>query len=695
MAFDLEAARKAGYTDAEIAEHLAGVAAFDIKRARSAGYSDGEIIAGLVQKTRGLAPSAAIPGQENEPARAAAARAQPGPSIGQRVVGAGEAALATVTGATTGAAGMIGGTVKGMAQAVLDGSFGTPEAARMVEQSAAQGAQALTFAPRTETGQEYAQALGDVAQQLVPLAGLTPQVGALGQAAAQSRTAAPLARAGAQQAAQAVAAATPAPVAAAAQRVAALGREVTSIPRRAREALQRTEQAPTPGTMGSAGAAGTDMAAQRVAAAEQLGFTGDAALTRGQATRDPAQLKFEVEAAKMPDEGAPLRERAVAQNQQLLNTVDSWIDQTGGQATTLRQVGVAVDKALRDQMAKDKADVRAAYKAAEHAGELEAPVTMDALISHLNDAAPESVTAPLISTARSVAIKLGIAADQDGILVAQPVPLKTAERFRQAVSRNTDFEPTNVRQATIIKGLVDEQTANLGGGLYKQARAKRARMAQNYEDIGVIDRLVTSRRGSTDRRVALEDVFENSILRASLDDVRQVRRVLQRSGEPGQQAWKELQSATARYLQDEMTKNVATDSAGRRVVSAAALDKAVRALDADGRLDFVFGKQGAQQLRDLRDLAQYVKTVPPEAAINTSNTAATLMGVFADTGVSGMAGAPLPLVTMVRGVRQYVQDRALRRRIEEALRNADRKNRTRARSAPPVSMPAPQPQQMQ
>jgi hypothetical protein len=47
MAFDVEGARAAGYSDAEIAEHLAKAAQFDLAGARKAKYADSEVIAHL------------------------------------------------------------------------------------------------------------------------------------------------------------------------------------------------------------------------------------------------------------------------------------------------------------------------------------------------------------------------------------------------------------------------------------------------------------------------------------------------------------------------------------------------------------------------------------------------------------------------------------------------------------------------
>lgn len=608
----------------------------------------------------------------------------PEPSIGQKLVGTGEAALTTLTGATGGTLGMIGGTLKGLAEQILSGQFGTREAANMVADSAAGGAQMLTYAPRTQSGQDQVEVIGRLSQDLVPVAGVAPALmmprAAAGAANVRAAPAGVVARTSATETARAVAGNTGAAavegVIKAADRVADMARTgATTLPRRALEALRRTDDAAqaTPGTMGSAGAAGADMALQRNTTAASLPVP--IRLTKGQASRDPAQLKFEREAAAMPAEGAPLRARIQEQNDALLRNFDAMLDMSGAEAPTLRAVGAAVDQALVKQAARDKAQYRVAYKAAEQAGEMEAPVSLANLVQHLNDAAPEAATAPVLTTARAKALQLGVATEQNGQLVPAPVPLKTAELFRQSVNRATNFEPTNIRQATIMKGLVDDATSGVGGDLYRQARGMRQRYAQNYEDRAVVAKLLASRKGTSDRAVALEDVFSNSILRGSLDDVRNMRRVLQRGGNDGAQAWRELQGATVNHIREQASRSVSKDGAGNSVISPAGLDKAVRELDVDGRLDFVLGKQGAQRMRDINDLAQYVKTVPPEAAINTSNTASTLMAALLDAGVIGGTGGavPVPLASLARAARQTIQDRALRRRIEAALAQASRR----------------------
>ncbi len=651
--------------------------------AHRAGDADAARKLAVVVKAARADAANLIPGGVQVPGTTTPA---PQPSAADQAIGTGEAALTLATGATGGTLGMIGGTLKGLAEQILSGNFGTPEAANLVEQSAQRGAEALTYAPRTQQGQEQAAAAGEALSNLIPVAAVAP---GLAPASAGARAAAPL-RTTARAAAEGVvrdvageaAAATAAKGIDAASRVADLGaQKVTTLPRRALEALRRDPDSPTPGTQASGGSAGTDMATQRQVLADS--FPVPIRLTKGQASRNDAQLKFERETAKLPEEGAPLRQRFVEQNEAILRNFDTWIDKTGAEAPTLRAVGQAVDKALVDQARADKLKIRMAYKKAEQAGEMESPVTLQSAIDHINEAMPDSDLAPILSAARKRAIRYGVAAEgADGDLVAQPVSLRVAERYRQNINDAVNFEPQNVRQATIIKGLIDEATDGMGGDLYKQARATRARYAQNYEDRATIAKLLNNKRGTTDRQVAFEDVFDHSILRGSLDDVRNVRRVLQRGGGDGQQAWRDLQGQTIQWIRDEATRNIATDSSGNSVISPKGLDSAVKSLDVDGRLDFILGKKGAQQIRDINELAKIAKTVPPDAAINTSNTAATLLAAFGDAGIIGMTGTPAPVVTLSRVALKHIKDVKLRRRITDALNEAER------RQAPGQNNPA-------
>ena len=620
-------------------------------------------------------------------------------SLKDKAIGAGEAALSLATGATGGTLGMLGGAVKGLAGSIIDGTFGTQQGVQQVEQAAGEGAGALTYQPRTDAGQEYAAATGEALNAALPVT-VMPELAAVGRgAAAGAKGVREVARntAPALDAADAAAVATKGPglrdLARApkgspeAPIVSQIRKASPAIADRVQRTLSRNpDPAPTAGTRGSVGAAGTDMATQRTQVADKVGVD----LTLGQATRDQQQLRFEQETAK-GEGGAALRERYSDQNEQVLKHFDNLVDQTGKETSDLAGTGRSVDGGLRAGLDYDKGRVRVAYKEAEKSAEGAAPVTLDAAIDFLNGSAPDAAVSPLLDVARKRAVRLGAAIeDADGNLVAQPTTVKNAELLRRAIGNATDFEPTNIRNSAILKGAIDGATEPAIGPLYRQARRLRENLAKKYEDRGVVASLLNNKRGMADRKVAIADVFEHSILNASREDVSAVRRALTHGKdapaeirELGQQAWKDLQGETMNWIKDQAFANTATDQRGNVILSVPKLDKAIKRLDADRRLDALFGKQGAAHLRDLNDLAKVIYTTPP-GAVNTSNTASVLLAAFAEAGVTGsMTGLPVPVLSTLRVLSKQVKNRQLQKRIEIALT----RGRAASNNNPPPARP--------
>lgn len=158
--------------------------------ADKAGDSSGaKILASEIIKMREATPSAQTPQLPTDDLPTGELPPeQPSPTMGERVVGAGEAALAIGTGATSGALGYIGGALKGLAQQILSGEYGTRKGGAILEKSAQEGAQALTYEPRTETGKEYTQT---ATETIAPLEALTPIAAEIGAVARTAKTAIP------------------------------------------------------------------------------------------------------------------------------------------------------------------------------------------------------------------------------------------------------------------------------------------------------------------------------------------------------------------------------------------------------------------------------------------------------------------------------------------------------------------------
>lgn len=638
---------------------------------------EADIKAGLVKLPP--TPVSQIPGGEGwvAPTEQGIIQRPKEPTLGERLIGTGEAALTTVTGATGGALGAIAGTVEGITKSIMDGTYGTQQGVNNVERLAAERASQLTYAPRTEQGVEQAQAVGEAMQQLVPIAPLTGEMAAI---SAATKAASPAMRAGASVAADAAKRGATATVEAVKPPVVNAVNAVKNAPRRIGEAVGVVEPQPAPATGGRAAAAPQDLV--RSTKAESLPVPIQ--LTKGAETRDAAQLAFEKEQMKNPTLGAPLRARAEENNLQALQNFDALIDMTEAQSPDLASTGSAVTKALSEgyKAAKNKTNV--AYAKARNSPEAQAAVDPNtvvsigegenainnSLIGYLNSKVQGVPSSSVTDTARRLLIKMGIAEeDANGQLVGKPTTVGKMEDFRRELSGTAKWDDrVGIREETILKKLVDAQTDPVSGPLYKAARATREAQARKYENRAIVARLIQNVKGMDDPRVAADQVFQKSIMNSSPEEITFLKRVLNTSGKDGQQAWKELQGALVRHLQNEATKGMGMDSADRPIVSPAKLHQAVTALDKNGRLDIVLGKRNAQIVRDLNDVVRYVNTTPPGTLINNSGTVGTLMAAMAEAGVNGsLVGLPVPVVSGLRMLIKQINNAKTRAKIQDAL----------------------------
>lgn len=584
-----------------------------------------------------------------------------------KIVGGLEAGATLATGAVGGAIGQAAGGLHGIAESVVDGTFGTQQGAQNAVNRAGQFANALTYEPNTAAGQRAVGAVGEFIED-TGLDTLPPVLGGgVGASAATlGRASVPVATTAAREVAQAAK-----PVVA--QVVEQAKRPVAAVTEAAKNAFNR-DTANTGPAPANIGAAQVDQATVRQALARDLPVTPE--LTKGQLSRDPAQLKFEVEAAKDPEMGAPLRQRYEQQHQAVQQNFDAFIDQTGSQTGgNARDVGLMVDGALQKQMQTDKNRVRVAYKKADDSEEATTPVDITNPVSVLEDgdlsvidylnSQPELPTTPIITAAKRTAVSLGIAqkADDGSLMPGNPT-IKQLEKWRSEINGNVNQEAPNIRQATILKGFIDAHVDPYAGTLYKAARAERKRFGDKWENHTIIKDLTGNKKGTDDRKVAYEKVVDRVIYSGSLDDLRQAKRTIMTSGPEGKQSWSEIQAAVLQNIKDEATKGVAPDGQGNQMISPAALNAQIRKLD--DKLDFIFGKQGADKLRALNEVSKTIFTVPASAAINHSNTAATLSAAM-DLVLSGMSGFPAPVASALRLSTKHIKDRKIRKRVEDAL----------------------------
>lgn len=419
-------------------------------------------------------------------------------------------------------------------------------------------------------------------------------------------------------------------------------------------------QEPTQPMIGM-GAAETSKALERQIRAQELRVPVQ--LTKGQATREPGAQQFEVETAKTYPEtvGSPLLKRQIETNQNILSNFDAYTTATGAEMSgLLRPVGKIVDAALVKQANEAKKKVNDAYTLARNSGETKEMVPYGNLIEYINEQGP--------TVKEKLAPILGAVEDQ--LKINDPkntgmITIDALEDVYQFINRNAQAGTPNEVQAKSLKSLINQNTEGAGGDLYRKARQMRVQYARQFENAASVDKLLSKKPGTTDRSVALEDVFEFSILKGSFDDTRNIALLLKKGGEQGQQAWRELQGQTIDYIKDQVTKNIQRDASGRPIPSPAAMNKVVRDLDADGKLDYIFGKKGAQEIRDLRDVMIDVYSTTPGAA-NYSNTASTWIRALENINRSPLSRIP-GVGSATRYAEETARQKALRKLVEESL----------------------------
>jgi hypothetical protein len=420
---------------------------------------------------------------------------------------------------------------------------------------------------------------------------------------------------------------------------------------------------------GSVGAAATEQALQRATTAEMMPvpFTGGSALTKGQASRDFAQLQFEKETAKLQEVGAPLRERVQNQSATLLQNFDAMVDSMQPITLSKPEIGLAVTTAIQNKANVAKKRIRAEYKKAEEAGETEEPVSMAPVAKSLEDLDKYSGLVSIIPAFRREAERLGaVAVDESGALVPQELSINNAEILRQFVNQGTDW--ANPREAKFAKQLVmaiDESTEPAGGEIYRRARNLRRQYAEEFENVGLTSALLGTKGNTSERKIAVENVFDKVIRLSPVEEMNKVRATLISAGPEGKRAWTDLKAKGIDFIK-ESSLTSARDERGNFTLSPSALHKTIKAMDQTGKLEALYGKKQAQTLRDLSEIALDIYTAPP-GAINMSNTGSAMMNALDTVLTYGFAGLPIPGKQVLLEATQYVRNRQTRARVKDAL----------------------------
>ena len=495
------------------------------------------------------------------------------------------------------------------------GGYGTPQGKEM-GQKAAKATSQQFYQPRTETGPQVTKAIGDFLGAVPPT---------------------PLTSAG-------TALSTLAPVAV--NQLSPILRQAIAP---AKNVLASTlnRQQPTMQGMGAATTAEDLIREERL---QRMNLPA----TAGERNKSLAQQQFEsdiergaisgvTEAKKQEliEQMARFREQ---QKQAISQKLEGMAEQTGAEIadpTQMRQVGKLVDKALVDTYEKKFNAYKKAYADADTAGETLQEVPYQDIVDFINTKTP-TMRQKLDPILDSVAESLRI--NDPGN--KGTISIRALEDVYQEVGKVKGS--ANAKQ---LKQLIDQATEGAGGDLYRTARAQRKQLAKEFENVSRVDKLLGTKAGYADRQVAYEDIFKHVILDGSLEEMRTVTSLLKKAGPEGRQAYAELQGQTIQHLKDLLTKG--------DQMSFKNFNTAVKQLDYDDKLVYMFGKKGRNQIVDLRDALKDILVKQP-GAVNYPNTAGAVV-----RGLEGLEAIRFPLAKQAA---QFERGRQTSKRLEEALK---------------------------
>ena len=373
--------------------------------------------------------------------------------------------------------------------------------------------------------------------------------------------------------------------------------------------------------------------------------------TLGERTKNLGQQQFESEVqrgvvAGIPDEAKTVvseQMKSFKENQRrsIINNFERMTDEVGAQVVEPRQVGRVVDQALNEQYSKKYDAYKAKYKLADEAGETLQPVSYQPLLDFINTKTPtarKTLDPILDSVAESLAMN-------DPGKTGQ-ITVRALEDIYQQIGK-----VKNSANAGQLKSIITEIGDGVGGELYQAARRDRKQLAREFEDVSRVDKLMGTKAGYVDRRVALDDVFKHVVLDGSLEEMRTVTSLLKKGGPTGRQAYAELQGQTLQHMKELLTKNDG--------MSFRNLNTLVTQLDSEGKLAYMFGKTGRDQILDLRDAIKDVIVKQP-GAVNYSNTSGAVL-----RGLEALQSLRVPLV---ENLATFARTREVKGKVSQALK---------------------------
>lgn len=375
-------------------------------------------------------------------------------------------------------------------------------------------------------------------------------------------------------------------------------------------------------------------AAARIADAQKFGID----LTKGQATRDPAQWAFERNIRGVDGAGKPVLDRMTQQNQAFIESLNKIGAGNGaGEYATGQQAlsALAAKDAAKQSVVNQAYDVARSSVGAE--AQLNGPRLMDTVAKRLEDNYLGDV---LPSGIRKAINDFG-----NG---AAPLTVGKAEQLTRAINQQygsdkvTNLALDHVKQA--LQGeiaQIGEQSGQQAASAFQAARGQAASRFKWQEAVPAAKAVADG--------VATPDAFmQKFVMNGSVQDVRNTMMAL---------PLKERAAVQSQVLDTIKSKALSGAQDETGAFSQAGFNRALQSIGRE-KIQAIVGKAKTDELFSLGRVAENVMRQPANATVSSSNSNVPLMNMLRQTTSLPVLG---PNVTkpLMEGMSRYQVSQAL------------------------------------
>ena len=526
-------------------------------------------------------------------------------SVGEMIQGAGEAALTTLTGATGGAAGMLGGTVEGIGKAIAEGKFGTQEGAREAQETAMRRAGQLTYMPRTGAGQDFVETIGKATEALPIIPIIAPEAAAIRSGLQAARVSGP----------------------AMANKVRS---KIKNVIARERPEVQvfTPEGNLTPQAMQVINANDLDSKIKGLMSPEEaqryeLFKSRGIEPTRSDITRSVDDQRNLREALK---EQGPVVEAYAEQERGIRrvieNQADRLDDNLGAEQLTRDAVGSRIFDSIQGFVNKSDEAISAAYDAARQQGRADGRVVIagDMAQTVLSNKKSDLNYGGLVSRVENILEDQGIIAVNDAgkmVITNKRLTVDEAEDIRKLLNRaygstKPGQEGNNQREfITTLKNAIDSDVERaVGDDIFADARKQKAIFERTVERDRRNKRDTANRellRNIINNKIPEDKIVEN-LLSADKESFKQVKNFLlsENGGAEGARAFNNLKAYMLRDLLGK-SLNKGTQVGGEPTFNPMRLGELVANLEQRGFYSELFSAKEQQLISDVIQIGKLRK----------------------------------------------------------------------------------------